>query len=94
MNIQALAFDTGGTVLDWHSGLVRALAGIGSRHMIERDWHAMANDLRRRTMKHIVGQVHPDHRVDDTHRRVLDETLSEFGVEVLTAVDRDELWRT
>lgn len=23
MNIQARAFDTGGTVLDWHSGLVR-----------------------------------------------------------------------
>jgi 2-haloacid dehalogenase len=40
MNIQALAFDTGDTVLDWHGGLVRTLAGIGSRHGIERDWHA------------------------------------------------------
>jgi 2-haloacid dehalogenase len=87
MNIQALAFDTGGTVLDWHSGLVRALAGIGSRRMIERDWHAMANDWRRRTMKHIVGQVHPAFHMDEVHRRVLDETLSEFGVEVLTAVE-------
>jgi 2-haloacid dehalogenase len=93
MKIQALAFDTGGTVLDWHSGLVRALAGIGSRHGIERDWHAMANDWRRRTMKHIVGQVHPAFHMDDVNRRVLDETLSEFGVEVLTAVERDELWR-
>jgi 2-haloacid dehalogenase len=94
MKLQALAFDTGGTVLDWHSGLVRALAGIGSRHGIERDWHAMANDWRRRTMKHIVGQVHPAFQMDDVHRRVLDETLSAFGVPVLTAVERDELWRT
>jgi UDP-N-acetylglucosamine enolpyruvyl transferase len=46
-------------VLDWHSELMRDLAGIGSQHRIERDWHAMANDWRRRTMKHIVGQVHP-----------------------------------
>jgi methyl-accepting chemotaxis protein len=29
---------------------VRAFAGIGSRHGLERDWHAMANDWRRRTM--------------------------------------------
>jgi len=93
MNIQTLAFDTGGTVLDWHGGLVRALRSIGARHGIERDWHAMANDWRRRTMKHIVGQVHPAFHMDDVHRRVLDETLSEFGVEVLTAVERDELCR-
>jgi 2-haloacid dehalogenase len=94
MKIQAMAFDTGGTVLDWHSGLVRALAGIGSQHRIERDWHAMANDWRRRTMKHVVGQVYPEFHMDDVHRRVLDETLSEFGVELLTSAERDELWRT
>ena len=94
MNIQALAFDTGGTVLDWHGGLVRALAGIGSRHRIKRDWHAMANDWRRRTMKHIVGQVHPTFHMDDVHRRVLDETLAEFDLEAISAVEREELWRT
>jgi 2-haloacid dehalogenase len=70
MNIQALAFDTGGMVLDWHGGLVRALADIGSRNGVELDWHAMANDWRRRTMKRIVGQVHPAFHMDDIHRRV------------------------
>jgi 2-haloacid dehalogenase len=45
MNIHALAFDTGGTVLDWHGGLVRALADGGSRHGIECDWHTMAYDF-------------------------------------------------
>ena len=94
MNIQALAFDTGGTVLDWHGGLVRVLAEIGSRHGVERDWHAAANDWRRRTMKHIVGQRHPGFHMDDVHRRVLDETLTEFDLEQFSAAERDELWRT
>jgi 2-haloacid dehalogenase len=94
MTIRALAFDTGGTVLDWHSGLVRALAEAGVRHTIERDWHAMANDWRRRTMKTIVGQVRPAFHMDDVHRRVLDETLAAFDLEVLSPTERDELWRT
>jgi 2-haloacid dehalogenase len=94
MNIRALAFDTGGTVLDWHGGLVRALIRVGARHSIQRDWHAMANDWRRRTMKTIVGQMHPAFHMDDVHRRVLDETLAEFDFELLTASERDELWRT
>jgi 2-haloacid dehalogenase len=94
MNLQAVAFDTGGTVLDWHGGLVRALGRIGLRHGVERDWHAVANDWRRRTMKHIVGQVHPAFHMDDVHRRVLDATLSSFDLAALAADERDELWRT
>jgi 2-haloacid dehalogenase len=94
MNIRVMAFDTGGTVLDWHGGLVRALTGVGSRHGIERDWHAMANDWRRRTMKHIVGQRQPAFHMDDVQRRVLDETPAEFDLDSLTAVERDALWRT
>ena len=93
MNIQALAFDTGGTVLDWHGGLVRALRRVGAQYGIERDWHAVANDWRRRTMKNIVGQVRPAFHMDDVHRRVLDETLAEFGMEVLPALERDKLWQ-
>ena len=29
--IKALAFDTGGTVLDWHTGIRAALAQVGAR---------------------------------------------------------------
>ncbi len=35
--IKVLAFDTGGTILDWHAGIVRVLAQIGARCGIERD---------------------------------------------------------
>jgi len=42
--IKVLAFDTGGTVLDWHAGLMAAMTAWGAAHDIERDWHALAND--------------------------------------------------
>ena len=35
--IKVLAFDTGGTILDWHSGIVRVLAEIGAERGVERD---------------------------------------------------------
>jgi 2-haloacid dehalogenase len=84
VNIKALAFDTGGTVLDWHAGLVKALDRVGARHGVTADWHALANDRRRGTMKGIVGQVRPDFHMDDVHRRVLDDTLAQFGLDSFT----------
>ena len=35
--IKALTFDTGGTILDWHTGISAALAEAGGRHGLERD---------------------------------------------------------
>jgi 2-haloacid dehalogenase len=93
MDIKALAFDTGGTVLDWHAGLVTALRTVGSAHGSSADWHAVANDWRRRSMKGIVGQLHPAFHMDDVHRRALDETLAHFGLDAFTAVERDAVWR-
>ena len=43
--IKVLAFDTGGTVLDWHTGLTAAMAAWGTARGIERDWHAPAHQL-------------------------------------------------
>lgn len=47
MEIKALTFDTGGTILDWHDGLCGAFERIGKRHGAKRDWHAVTNDYRR-----------------------------------------------
>jgi 2-haloacid dehalogenase len=94
MDIRAVAFDTGGTVLDWHGGLVRAFAPLAQRHGLKVDAHSLANDWRRRTMKGIVGQMQPAFHMDDVHRRVLDETLAHFGADALSVDERDALWRT
>lgn len=93
MNIKALAFDTGGTVLDWHGGLVAALSRLGASHSVNPDWHTVVNDWRRRAMKSITGQTQPTFNMDDIHRRTLDETLAHFGLQAFTQAQRDQLWR-
>jgi 2-haloacid dehalogenase len=51
--VKALAFDTGGTILDWHSGIAAALAEAGARRGAAADWYAVANEYRRRSL--IIG---------------------------------------
>ena len=53
--IKALTFDTGGTILDWHSGFSTALAEAGARHGAEKDWSALANELRRKSLKRMLN---------------------------------------
>ncbi|MBT6831219.1 MAG: haloacid dehalogenase type II, partial [Rhodospirillaceae bacterium] len=45
--IKALTFDTGGTILDWHTGFRDSLAALGGKYGVEADWAALANDMRR-----------------------------------------------
>ncbi len=96
MKIKALTFDTGGTILDWHSSVCRAFERVGARHAVERDWHAVTNDYRRRAMKGIVGQIQPAFNMDDVHRTVLEDVLTEYGLSAFTLQDRQEIfnaWR-
>ena len=60
---------------------------------MELDWHAVANDWRRRSMKGIVGQTQPAFNMDDVHRRTLDDTLAHFGLQAFTVSESDRLWR-
>lgn len=87
-SIKALAFDTGGTVLDWHSGLVAALAETGRRHGLVRDWARIANDYRRRSLQGMTGAVSPGFNIDDVHRDVLETIVAENGLACFSAEDR------
>jgi len=93
MPIRALTFDTGGTVLNWHGGLVSRLTEVCGDRAAGLDMHRVANDWRRRAMKRIVGQRHPDFNMDDVHRESLEETLTAFGLAGLNADERQALWR-
>jgi 2-haloacid dehalogenase len=86
--IKVLAFDTGGTILDWHSGIVPALADTGARRGVERDWHTLANDYRRRSLRRMLGAVKPDFNIDDVHREVLDDILDESSIVAFSSEDR------
>jgi 2-haloacid dehalogenase len=78
--IKVLAFDTGGTILDWHGGITAALTEYGSRRGISRDWHEFANEYRRRSLRRMLGAVNPTFNIDSVHREVLDELLREENI--------------
>ena len=78
--LKVLAFDTGGTILDWHGGITAALAECGRRRDVGRDWHELANEYRRRALRRMLGAVDPRFNIDDVHREVLDELLGEAGI--------------
>jgi 2-haloacid dehalogenase len=91
MEIQALAFDTGGTVLDWHGGLCAAFAAAGQRHGLDRDWHEVTNDYRRASMKAIVGQLRPAFNMDGVHQKELEGVLSRHALDKFTTQDRTQI---
>jgi len=92
--IKALTFDTGGTILDWHSGFSAALAEAGARHGAGKDWDALANELRRKSLKRMLNlgeHTPPSYNFDDAHRAALDEVLAENGLEALSEDERHEI---
>lgn len=94
--IKALTFDTGGTILDWHTGLRTALAAAGSRHGIEQDWPGLASEFRRRALKGMLN--HGEHapaskNFDDVHRETLDRLLADNGLGMFTEEERRSIWR-
>jgi 2-haloacid dehalogenase len=91
--VKALAFDTGGTVLDWHGGVSAAFAAVGARRGVDGDWPAVTNEYRRRALKGMAGQVRPGFNIDDVHRRVLDELAAESGWSTFRDEDRHDIVR-
>jgi len=94
MAIKALTFDTGGTILDWHKGISSAFARAGAARGLSANWSEVTNEYRRRSMKGIVNAERPSFNFDDVHREKLDEVIQAFGLDTLTAADRDGIWRT
>lgn len=90
LDIQALTFDTGGTILDWHSGFRDAFAAAGVRHGIERDWAALANELRRRSLQAMLNlgeHEPPAYNFDGAHRFTVEALVKEHGLDAFTEDD-------
>ena len=90
-NIKALTCDTGGTVLDWHTGFTQAFAVAGERHGLDRNWSELARELRRRSMAAMLnlGRDEPAaYNFDDAHRFCLDALLADEDLDVFDEADR------
>ena len=92
--VKALTFDTGGTILDWHSGIKAKLVEIGGRRGVEADWAAVTNTYRRRSLATMTGgaaDFQPDFNIDDVHREQIEMVAGEHGLTGFTAADFDEI---
>lgn len=96
--IKALTFDTGGTILDWHTGYTKALTETGAKYGLDEDWSVIANDLRKRSLGKMLNQgenAPPTINFDGGHREALDEVISEFGLDAFSQDDRHNIsWNT
>ena len=93
--VKALTFDTGGTILDWHTGFATALAAAGKRHGVERDWAVMANELRKGSLGSMLNlgeDEPPAYNFDGSHRTTLDEVLAKHDMDMLSAEERRTIW--
>lgn len=89
--IKALTFDTGGTILDWHSGIKRELAAAGARRGVTADWTGLTNEFRRRSLGGIVNTIGTRYNFDDVHRDQLERLLKEKGLDAITPEDREKI---
>jgi 2-haloacid dehalogenase len=88
--IKALTFDTGGTILDWHSGFKDALKKAGDKYNYSKPWNTLANELRRRSLKAMLnlGENHPPkYNFDNAHEFTLKEIIRENGLENFSQED-------
>lgn len=93
--IKALTFDTGGTILDWHTGFCNALSDIGNTYGIQNDWGLLANEIRRNSLKRMLnlGEFStPTYNFDDAHEAALDEVLDANGLSAVTKLERRKIW--
>ena len=91
-DVEVLAFDIFGTVVDWHGSIVREMA---SRYPgVDGDafalaWRAGYKPAMARVMSGELGWT----LIDDLHRMVLDDVLTKFGLAHLDEGARHELNR-
>lgn len=93
--VKALTFDTGGTILDWHTGFRTALAETGAKYGLEKDWASLTNELRRRSLGRMLNlgeHEPPAYNFDGSHRTTLDEIIAENGLDAFTEEDRRAIW--
>lgn len=94
MDVDAAVFDVFGTMTDWRSSVTAELADIGGRAGLDADWPAVADAWRRRyrpVLERVLGGELPWRPLDDLHRLMLDDVVTEYGLEGLGEAERDAL---
>ena len=91
--IKALTFDVFGTVVDWRSSIIEEGEILTNRFGYKVNWEEFADRWRAGyapAMKRVRHGELPWTNIDDLHRMILDELVTEFG---LTSMTEEELDR-
>ncbi|MDD9878646.1 MAG: HAD hydrolase-like protein [Magnetovibrio sp.] len=94
-DVKALTFDTGGTILDWHTGFRTALAELGAKYGVEADWAELANEIRRRSLGRMLNlgeHEPPAYNFDGAHEAAVNGVLDENGLGAATPDERRAIW--
>ena len=97
-DLQALVFDTYGTVVDWRSTVGEALRALGRSRGLTVDWDAVLRDWEPRPIMDRVNRGDlPWMTMEDIHRQALAHSIERHGIAPLTRRESDDLvlarWR-
>ncbi len=91
-NVQVLAFDVFGTVVDWHGSIVREVQALYPQ--IDANAFALTwRDGYQPAMQRVRSGELEWTRIDDLHRLILDGMLPRFGLAHLSEAERQHLNR-
>lgn len=89
-DIQALTFDTGGTILDWYTGISSKLSELGHKHNIEANWAEITHQYRIKSLISMTGgeeNYSPDFNIDDVHLQQIEVVLSDNKISAFSPDD-------
>lgn len=94
--VEALTFDVFGTVVDWRASIVRDGELLALRKGLDVDWPRFADRWRAGygpAMNQVRTGELPWLKIDDLHRRILDELVGEFDLGRLSEEEIQDLNR-
>jgi len=94
--LKALVFDTFGTLVDWRGSIIAAGSAWGKAKGFTIDWARFADRWRAGyapAMNKVRKGEMPWTKLDVLHRLVLDELLTEFGIQGFTEEHKDHWTR-
>ena len=92
--IKALVFDVFGTVVDYRGSIIREGELLNKQKGLHIDWGKIANAWRGRyrpALDRVLQGETPWAKLDEIHRRALDETLDEAGISAFTEDEKVHL---
>jgi 2-haloacid dehalogenase len=93
-DLRVLAFDVFGTVVDWRNGVMAEVAHVAREHDLALNAAAIADAWRKRYrvwLDRVREGDLPWQNLDDLHRAMLREVVTEFSLQALTEADLERL---